>query len=894
MEKNYRGKHLASKKTDGFLTKKAVRRALGLAMAVFFIMALLPMAMATDPVGPFCIEGTYVNQETTGTSVELTASTDQDMTAGGTISDPGHATGVTAGKTASGHTRVVHRPGAASGREWYAKLDKYAAHKSDDVFTINLRVEGNRIVPPPRPTVNVLVLDNSASMDATRIAALKAAAAAFLDQMTETDYVAIVRYATGSEYAKNDDGVIAFLPMTDGNKTTLKTYVNTNSTGNGVSDGTSGNANFTNAHGALIRAYQRLGDAPSSLVNPIYNVIFMTDGEPNMYYNHTLTDYATYSNFATGTTNGNNTAYWAPAANAALDAAAAIKAMSISPTIYSIMLGSSGANQETFLKAVASDKSGGGKQYYVGDSADFTNSFLQIAGQINPSITDGVIEDILPAGVEYIAGSAAAISVGTVPVLLTDAATPNIDVQEISGQTHIKWDNVPRLSQNQAVMLTLDVRVAICAWNGGTHPDHDIIETNAKATFTYTNAAATQDGHTGDYIALFPVPSVHAHAFNKLKVDKTSAQSTVSPYGGPVTYTVKVTNNYSDPMNTIVLTDTMTPAVAANKYAMVSVTDAATGNPAVTDVSVITVVDAAGSVVITLPAALEIAAGAALDITYTVTLPASGDAAYLNTAVADGLISGQPVRGSDDATVTQTDSPAYTLAKEVYSIAGNTSATTAQAGNEIIYKVTLKNTGNVNITAFDIDDVLQSTSFAAGDLKGPYGTADLAALLDWNAAIAAGQEQVRYYSYTVKTTDENNVINTVTTDNVEYDNGTKDEDEKEAEVTTPIIIPTVPNPPNEPNPPNDPNPPADPKPNPSPDPQPEPQPQPEPSPEPSPEPEIEEPMPDDDTPLSAPEVPITEDELPLTSGLPFSLIGIFGVLATGTGLLLGRKRRVGA
>lgn len=293
----------------------------------------------------------------------------------------------------------------------FGEFFKYATYNSEsNTFDITLRAEGEKITPPPLKTVSVLVLDISKSMTSnyvtvdgnrmTRLAALKLAAKEYIDAMTDSDYLSIVAYY---KLGRIDMG---FVKLDTTGKSTAK----------GVIDNLSSNSR-TNVQGGLIGAYKLLNDPMkyfgTTQGNHTYNaqnagdkafydalahkttkfnVILMSDGEANEYYNNTQSGFTASFNLGNGTSQGTTTAV-----TRATAAGSAVANMTISgaytgnkPGIYTI--GFDGNNTgENLLNAVKT------KNHYSISNFSPSVIFQQIAGDILASITKPVVKDTIPA-----------------------------------------------------------------------------------------------------------------------------------------------------------------------------------------------------------------------------------------------------------------------------------------------------------------------------------------------------------------------------------------------------------------------------------------------------------------------------------------------------------------
>ena len=309
--------------------------------------------------------------------------------------------------------------------------DPAGAPLPDTDFSVSLAAVGQKYPTTTttiRPSVTVLVLDTSNSMENSmgdgsgkkRMTALKESAQSFVDAVVTTggnNYVAVVTYATRS---------YKYLNFTnDKNSLTSKISNMTSRTGD---DG------GTNTHGGLIAAYKKINSPtsyglPTTLVDPVYSVVFMSDGAPTFYtalQENGKTTFNTYNSQASaidntpaaygalafdngnagvltrGTYNsgsyngytlyvgGPGTASNSNTVDNAKAAAAILKQASVSPKIYSIYLKNSEYTQaQETMEAIATSA----KETFTPEkTTDLTKTFADIAVSIKTQAAPPIAE----------------------------------------------------------------------------------------------------------------------------------------------------------------------------------------------------------------------------------------------------------------------------------------------------------------------------------------------------------------------------------------------------------------------------------------------------------------------------------------------------------------------
>ena len=502
-------------------------RLMAVLVAIVMLASLFPFA-AIAAGAPECGEGPYVAK---GTEAERKAN---QMTPA---------------------SKEVEYNGQKYNVKDFAKTQKWATHiaNTENEFMLTLRVEGAQITPPPIKTVNVLVLDYSSSMTydtagknnignsnpratGTRLNSLESAVGAFINGLTDSDFVAVVTY--NSVATVQTKGMSGFVQMNESGKSTAK-----------ASYASVGVAAATNVHAAMTAAYQLMNnlntrtekDALKTALDRAdtqYNVIFMSDGAPTTYissnWNTTSNAWTgnvsnspavarTWANatYSSGNASAATTESAALAARNAGDAAAtAVKSLKINGTalkVFSVGFGASTGNDYTliyrpdYLRGLSS-----GTGCYFDNAAGFTATeiFSFISGKILASVVGGQITDAIPAGfsLKDPHGIEAYIGNGT---LVKDNDANIVIGKDASGNTTVTWTNLPNLGCGSVVELRIPVIAdPTCDGANGLQSDcykldgdsHYIKNTNAYAKLTFTNVTRTSGA---EYEAAFPVPAVH-------------------------------------------------------------------------------------------------------------------------------------------------------------------------------------------------------------------------------------------------------------------------------------------------------------------------------------------------------------------------------------------------
>ena len=325
-------------------------------------------------------------------------------------------------------------------------------------FSVSLAAVGQKYPTTTitvHPTVTVLVLDTSNSMDQlmgdnsrkTRMQALRESAKSFVNQVVTSggsNYVAVVTYGTSAYKSLNFTNT----------PTTLTTHIDSNVKVN-TSDTNQGG---TNTHGGLIAAYKMISSPtsyglPTTLVNPVYSVVFMSDGVPTYYYTlkygstlQTINTASVYENFGFNTSSGQLTKgtygnnytlnVEGPGSSSnsstrsnAQAAAEILKANTKKPTVYSVYLkndNASDAEATETMRIIASAPSNQ-NTFTPGTTTDLTKTFADIAVSIKSQATppiaevekDGALSPVSYVDMSYTLGGYALVG-NTMQVRLAD------------------------------------------------------------------------------------------------------------------------------------------------------------------------------------------------------------------------------------------------------------------------------------------------------------------------------------------------------------------------------------------------------------------------------------------------------------------------------------------
>lgn len=465
------------------------------------------------------------------------------------ISNPAPVT-VLAPKASDGYTYKWNHD---YGGDMFAKLSKQATYVEGTLneFEIQFTIEGNKITPPPMNTVSTLVLDysrsmvtNNASQGVTRLAALKAAAEAFINTLTEYDFLSVVLYAGTAKTVQN------FTQMTAANKTALINLIKgSDITGSRNNDAKvewngedTGISPYTNIQSGIVAAYQMMNNvkgynnAGASLVAAVdsredtkYNVILMTDGEANrVYYNLRTTADNVGSNYIkSGYHFGSVTdqaGYGNTISNITKTAANNLGNLKIGryeskADVYTIGLNTGTSN-------IITEMAQNNGAYYSGINADdLTAIFRSVASDMLSSVNRGILTDILPDDFTLMNADGNFFTAKKV-VKSTKQGVPDTEIDFTANITAEHEDGIIRFSNlngiDDSVKLVITFKVeapTTCKGTSGTHTHtaDDYRNTNSSAALLFTNDAIV-NGPSG-YVfltAMVGSPVVHVPAYAPL------------------------------------------------------------------------------------------------------------------------------------------------------------------------------------------------------------------------------------------------------------------------------------------------------------------------------------------------------------------------------------------
>jgi len=258
---------------------------------------------------------------------------------------------------------------------------KTVTHNSDGTYTIRLEIEGATVTEDNSHYANVLViLDATRSMNGAKWTNAKAAMNTLIETLVEGDN-------------SDNAGKIDFALVTFGRSATVvqnwtKNNTTFKSTCAGINMVTTSGTNWeAGMRGGL---YGVLNNMPDD--DPTY-VIFLTDGDPNVYYSSGSATNYTNTGTTAGYSQNNNTS-----ANRAADEARAIAAAT---KLYGIYCGDSGTNPsgESFnrLVNVITGNGQGGQKAIAANADTIENEFKLIAqtmldemGASGVAVDDGI------------------------------------------------------------------------------------------------------------------------------------------------------------------------------------------------------------------------------------------------------------------------------------------------------------------------------------------------------------------------------------------------------------------------------------------------------------------------------------------------------------------------
>lgn len=310
-------------------------------------------------------------------------------------SDEGEATTVTRTTVANGSTIYVKYfqqgtptpSGADDAKIPSPETTKTVTDNGDGTYTIQLDVEGATVTEDNSHYANILIiLDATRSMNGTKWTNAKAAMKTLIETLTEGENAA-------------NAGKIDFALVTFGRSATVvqnwtKNNTSFKSTCAGINMVTTSGTNWeAGMRGGL---YGVLNSYPEGETeedhDPTY-VIFLTDGDPNVYYSSgSATNYTN-----TGTTNG----YGQNSDTSATQSADEAKAIAAKTKLYGIYCGDAGTNPSgasfNRLVNVITGTGQGGQKTIAANADTIENEFKLIAqtmldemGASNVAVDDGV------------------------------------------------------------------------------------------------------------------------------------------------------------------------------------------------------------------------------------------------------------------------------------------------------------------------------------------------------------------------------------------------------------------------------------------------------------------------------------------------------------------------
>lgn len=268
---------------------------------------------------------------------------------------------------------------------------------------------------------------------------------------------------------------------------------------------------------------------------------------------------------------------------------------------------------------------------------------------------------------------------------------------------------------------------------------------NSATVASSTDGAVTSDGDAAADIAL-----------PDLAISKESDAASVVEIGDTVTYTITVENT-GDAAYTLAF-----PAEVVDD--LTGVVDDATSAGAVT------MTPAIGAVTTTATGFTwrgALAAGAIVELTYSVVVTGAGDQVLANTAFAPAIPNGTPTTPADcddeRCGAVSSDIPGFLLEKEA-------STGVITGGGQVEYTLTYTNTGLVDVTGAtfsdDLSDVLDDAAFV-GDPIASSGSVDVEGdTLTWTGTLSAGASVTVTYAVEVANplTGNGSLINAATAD----------------------------------------------------------------------------------------------------------------------------------
>lgn len=453
-------------------------------------------------------------------------------------------------------------------RKWTNELEKYAelVNDTDDTFDITLRVEGDKIDPPPRPVYTVLVADLSGSMykayrnvsnhtrpeglpalgylttsggyeyksnaghdnsdwlpSYMRVQQVQDAMYEYVNKMLEDpddkNKIAI------AAYANSGTGVVPFTADAKSLKAGINGFYDKDNEGNwkrtipaeelgtkvtGLWGG------LTNHEAGLKAAYnyitEEYKDTNVQKANPVFVIVFMSDGNKNMGG-----DPAKYVANTIKTSDApSDITIYGVSLGATVKSENAQTTVSHTETKKEIHTTSTCTPAPDQVEAIA-DKD----LTYSIDSA-VAAAITQIYGSIanavqSPSIGKGsVIKDIISDHFELLGDDDWFVKaeLGNIdkdntdqPITEITTITSNSSIEKGKDGTNdtITWTLPNGVGKDSYAQITVRVKAKNSAYCTSATPEHKNVETNESATLTYNNITEA----TKAYTAEFPVPYVH-------------------------------------------------------------------------------------------------------------------------------------------------------------------------------------------------------------------------------------------------------------------------------------------------------------------------------------------------------------------------------------------------